>query len=34
MLGCLICGALGFAVGAVLMGLLMALLYVGRSEED
>lgn len=34
MLACLICGAIGLALGAMLMGVLMALLYVGRSTED
>lgn len=34
MLDCIICGALGFAVGGVLGLLLMAMLNYGRSEED
>ena len=34
MFACLVCGAAGFALGAMLGLLLMALLFYGRSEED
>lgn len=34
MLGCIVCGAIGFAVGGLAGLLLMAMLYYGRSEDD
>jgi hypothetical protein len=34
MLWCIVCGAIGFAIGAVLGMLLMSLLNYGRSEDD
>jgi len=34
MLGCIVCGAIGLAVGATLGLVLMAMLNYGRSEDD
>lgn len=34
MLDCLVCGAVGAMIGAILMGLLLSLLLAGRSEDD